>query len=665
MQPIFSDRDHTEITSPALKFAVNSMTWNDQGGPAECRMTATGTREALYQLTAMLRYGVDIYDDLGVWCWGGYVSEINIGSGAYSYGAQIDSMANKIAVAYSYIEPGTNEVGQRKTTAFASDATSIAEYGTKEAMLSESGLTDAAAEQKRDTAIEAMNRPQGIITWGAAEMQADIICRGWFDTLGWMLASWPAAAGPAFTTNNADLSIGAGTAIMRGMQQITIGIAAVNVLGLYVYGRKVGAPTDNFEIGIYALDSSGNPTGSSLAGVTTAGTAMGTANATIGGSVTEYELLAGTAPAYAVQVSRSGTADPSNYYVWRVDTALGYSGGTARTYGGTVWSALATPADGYFSMTVNNKVQSVTQINDLTEQYGQFIAGQIFEVAGSASPALSSYRDGDTSALEEIGAMMETGTTSGLRILAEVDKDRRVIWKEQPTAVTHYLYSDGSLTDASGNRVTLHRPPYGVWVQLADVPATADTTLLIDASTQYVSGAEWTAGEPGKQGSLRLDFRGNVSLGSMGGMSAGNISSMVPLLQNKFGATFRFFDSPLTSTSWDGDAYSTTAKTLIDVSATFTNASGETVPGGVKAVLVRLIARDSGSAASTTAYFALAPNSGTTHAAVVRPAGVTNDAYVEQTAVVPCDTNGDVYYQINATGAGTMDCWIEVWGYAA
>ena len=31
--------------------------------------------------------------------------------------------------------------------------------------------------------------------------------------------------------------------------------------------------------------------------------------------------------------------------------------------------------------------------------------------------------------------------------------------------------------------------------------------------------------------------------------------------------------------------------------------------------------------------------------------------------VVPCDANGDVYYQIVASGTGTMDVHLQIWGY--
>jgi hypothetical protein len=119
-----------------------------------------------------------------------------------------------------------------------------------------------------------------------------------------------------------------------------------------------------------------------------------------------------------------------------------------------------------------------------------------------------------------------------------------------------------------------------------------------------------------------------------------------------------FLTTPLTSTDWDGDAYSTTLKTKIDLSSVFS------VPAGVRAVLVQLLARDSGSAASTKIFFGISPNNTDASCPVMAVGrGLPNDTLVYVSGVCPCDANGDIYYQIVASGSGTMDCWIRIWGY--
>lgn len=125
------------------------------------------------------------------------------------------------------------------------------------------------------------------------------------------------------------------------------------------------------------------------------------------------------------------------------------------------------------------------------------------------------------------------------------------------------------------------------------------------------------------------------------------------------GYTLTSLAAPLTSTSWDGDARSSEGKTLIDLSAVFG------APAGIKAVLVRVLARDSASAASTSGLgILLSPNStasqGPLHA---RCDGRPNDVWEDGGGVVSCDANGDVYYQTYASGAGTLDVFLQIWGY--
>ena len=122
-------------------------------------------------------------------------------------------------------------------------------------------------------------------------------------------------------------------------------------------------------------------------------------------------------------------------------------------------------------------------------------------------------------------------------------------------------------------------------------------------------------------------------------------------------AGWTFLTTQLTSTSWDGDARSSASKTLIDLSAVFG------VPAGVKAILARVAARDSASSTNTNLYFSLSPNTGSGGALYCRPAGITNDIYAEAQAVVPCDSNGDIYFVLTASGTDTMDVWLEIWGY--
>jgi len=115
--------------------------------------------------------------------------------------------------------------------------------------------------------------------------------------------------------------------------------------------------------------------------------------------------------------------------------------------------------------------------------------------------------------------------------------------------------------------------------------------------------------------------------------------------------------TPLTSTSWDGDAKSTTAKTSLYLPDIFST------PIGVRGVFVTVRVRDSGSATNDT-YMLLAPNNTAGSGIRFSCKGAPNDEWVDRTAFIPCGPTGNyIYYQIAASGASTFDVVIEIWGY--
>ena len=117
-----------------------------------------------------------------------------------------------------------------------------------------------------------------------------------------------------------------------------------------------------------------------------------------------------------------------------------------------------------------------------------------------------------------------------------------------------------------------------------------------------------------------------------------------------------YLTTPLTSTSWDGDSFSTTAKTLIDLSAVFG------VPAGVKAVMFAgCYIRDSASAANDC-WLILGPTNTNLVGNAVTCQSV-NDRPARFNFIVPCDANGDIYYQCAASGVGTLDIFLHIWGY--
>lgn len=106
--------------------------------------------------------------------------------------------------------------------------------------------------------------------------------------------------------------------------------------------------------------------------------------------------------------------------------------------------------------------------------------------------------------------------------------------------------------------------------------------------------------------------------------------------------------TPLTSTSWDGDAKTTGDNGTIDLSAVFS------VPAKVKAVLVRMTVQDETPGVVAT----LRQSSGALSMLSARIQVV--DIPADETGWVPCDANGDFYFQTS----GELDAVsIVIWAY--
>ncbi len=344
-----------------LKFVVNSARWSRYGGPAEASVSVNGNMTDLWECLNWLRCPILIADERGAAMWWGYISECQVRSGTLEVRASLAALANRVAVAYSYVAPGTTDVGERKTTAWAEDADSIAEFGYKELLSSQSGMSDAAAEARRDAIVAAKRYPQAITSGGMVprgrlvdsraenSQSATLYCRGWWSTLGWRYAS--VASGDVVTTAQIAAMIGA---------------------------------------------------------------------------------------------------------------------------------------------------------------YGQFLSTVYVEAASGVTA--SAYRDGDTSALDEIEALMQVGGAGGRDLVSWVDEQRRVHLSEEEASTAAALYLDGNgvVLNSFGSEVVDWWGMCGRWMKLRDIlPGNVDLTRMINPGLQFIEGVRWANGE------VNFEYRGAPSLEDM------------------------------------------------------------------------------------------------------------------------------------------------------
>ena len=106
---------------------------------------------------------VELYAPTTEKIWEGYVSSVsaNIGSLTQTRGPLLDTVANKIRVAYSTVDTSTTPptVGIRDFTDWAEDADSQARYGIIERVISVGGSSASNADDMRDLALNEMAEP--------------------------------------------------------------------------------------------------------------------------------------------------------------------------------------------------------------------------------------------------------------------------------------------------------------------------------------------------------------------------------------------------------------------------------------------------------------------------------------------------------------------------
>lgn len=490
IQPEFKTRDFASVLAfPNVEMAVERYGFTALGGPDQATLTAKGQVDALWELLNWLRAPVELIDAEGTARWWGYVHEVVVQVGAIQIGVSLDSLFNRVNVVYSYVAPGSATVGTRANTGWAQYDDSVSEYGTRELLHSLSGDTPASALQARDTVLAAMQLPRPVLTpsYGSGEQRATLTLRGWIHTLDWTYFSRAALA-----ESNTDKTIAEqefGTSLNYPEYAQSFQLSGWHVYDIQFNLRSEGSPTDSVQVALCS-DSAGVP-GAVIETVTVAAAAIGSTFSYISFALAAPRLLsAGTT--YWLVISRTGALDAVNYYVLAVDEALGYASGVLRNhYYLSSWIARVPDADALFR--VNGVEETTAQISAIEAAEGQFIAGVLPDSASGVYT--SPYRDGDSTALAEIAALLKRGTTNDRRLLAEVTRDRYLRVYEEPelddATIGLLLDSDGALSTPLAGALDASHPPVGQWCQFKDMPATVNMGLLADPAFFFVELAEF------------------------------------------------------------------------------------------------------------------------------------------------------------------------------
>lgn len=204
----FFDRSFSPIQAGSINVSVSKFSRNAIGGPSTCTITAVADEQVIFRLFSWLRYGVEITDGNGRKPWYGYIHQVEITAGGFRHRMTLDGMSNDIQVKYNALAAGSTGSGTATSTAYASDAKSVAVYGTRQLIVNASDVHDAtSAENRRAVLLDEFGWPQKTLddVGGNQTVTALIVCRGWWDTLSWRMYSNAGTSDVATTTQISDI----------------------------------------------------------------------------------------------------------------------------------------------------------------------------------------------------------------------------------------------------------------------------------------------------------------------------------------------------------------------------------------------------------------------------------------------------------------------------
>lgn len=259
-----------------------------------------------------------------------------------------------------------------------------------------------------------------------------------------------------------------------------------------------GSPVDNLVVGLYS-DSAGSP-GTLIEEAVKDGTEVTTAM-----NWNEFDFGNTNTIAYGtdywIVVSRSGVNTHSNFYVIDMDEDLGYTRGDLKLWTGAAWAARDPDANMPFR--ILGAWETTTQIEQMITDAAQWI--DAYDGVNESNVYSNQYREGDSTALDEIQTLLNAGNDSGQRLLAIVTNENvfRVYSQAAANASSDLLLDEnGMVLTTTGTPLEDGLLPVAKWVRLVGMPQSVDH--LAPLATFFVERAEYRV----DQGELMLEPTG-------------------------------------------------------------------------------------------------------------------------------------------------------------
>ncbi len=471
----------TDRQASPSRLEVRSLGRNALGGPDWAKLYVLDDKIELTELQSWLGSGVEVYDPADRLAWWGYVDEVSQPVGKTILKTALSQMANRVAVRYNRMEPGS-DFGAPSMTAWKDDLISQAIYGVKELILKRGMLSDSQALHLRDSSLRRLAMLAAGLVPGEDE-RARVICRGWMERLSWRQCPARSDVVGHSPAQLGSQTVGASLKQKSVAQSFTLSQAAI-LASISVKARKIGEPSDQLRLQIQT-DSLGVPSGVVKAeAVLPASALSGESFAWVEAWFNEPRAFSADEKLWLV-VARDGAVSSLAHFSLGLDENLGYPAGKLLVLDSSLsqWKMRVPDADLLFRMTALS--DSAEMLAEIASTSGGFAA---FSYEAEESLILPYVRDIGRNGLQAFSELLQLGVPSLGSLLAQVTPQRvlRVYPKPKAAASPFWLGVDGTLRDETGKTLEAVWQAVGSWLRSEAGPSCFLDNLNLNSRTnQY------------------------------------------------------------------------------------------------------------------------------------------------------------------------------------
>ena len=283
---------------------------------------------------------------------------------------------------------------------------------------------------------------------------------------------------------------------------VNLNLDACELSEIWIQAARVGSPADNLKIELCANDGGGGMPGTVLNSATVSGASLPLLEAIDWVQWSFDHAVPATHTTYYVVVSRTGSADDADCYrIGLREAAEGFtSADVLWLYDGSSWigRTVASGLEAALGLRIYAQRVTTDQIADIVTGVGDWLAGTRIGTASGLRTRRYRGEEQAQTALSEIEALLEFGTSGGARLLARVSADRVLLIDTAPASTTPgYIWTADGLRDRWGVPLAPGLLPVGEWVAF-DVAGASGVF-----APAFVEAAEFDVAS----GSVRPSFR--------------------------------------------------------------------------------------------------------------------------------------------------------------